>query len=169
MKKILFCLCCAFTLLSNAQIKELNGFGKAKIGMTILDFNKIFGTKINNSDQFIGSISKKLIITEEISINNVSYYFENKQLILIKCDFNQQLYNGLEKIYGIEYIKKTLKGKTFFKFKNTSKNIICIGLRNYQIVIYDKNKKPAKKTFRSISFENESIKELNINEGFKGL
>ena len=169
MKKILIFTFCLFTLLNYSQTKKLIGFGNAKIGMSISEFNKIFGTKINNSNQWIGTYSKTLNVTDELSIEDVNYYFNNKKLVLIKCKYNQQLYNGLVKIYGIDYIKTTSKHKTFFKLKNTSKNIICIGIKNNEILIYDKLEKPSKKTFRSIDFEKESIKELNIIEGYKGV
>lgn len=60
MKKILIFTFCLFTLLNYSQTKKLIGFGNAKIGMSISEFNKIFGTKINNSNQWIGTYSKNI-------------------------------------------------------------------------------------------------------------
>lgn len=152
-----------------SQTKKLIGFGNAKIGMSILEFNKTFDKKINNANQWISEGSKSLYITNQIKIDAVEYTFYNRKLVQIKCGFNEQLYNGLVKIYRIDYEKKIAKNHQFFKFKNTEKNIICIGIKNTELVIYDKSLRPAKKTAISLIFNCESILELDKIENFEGL
>lgn len=152
-----------------SQTKKLIGFGNAKIGMSILEFNKTFDKKINNANQWISASSNSLYITNQIKIDAVEYTFYNRKLIQIKCRFNEQLYNGLVKIYQIDYEKKIAKNHQFFKFKNTAKNIICIGIKNIELVIYDKSLRPPKKTARSLNFNCESILELDKIETFEGL
>lgn len=169
MKSLFFYIFLLTIFTGFSQTKNLIGFGNAKIGMSILEFNKTFDKKINNTNQWISDSSNSLYITNQIKIDTVEYTFYNRKLIQIKCRFNEQLYNGLVKIYQIDYEKKTVKNHQFFKFKNTDKNIICIGIKNIELVIYDKNLRPPKKTARSLNFNCESTLELDKIENFEGL
>lgn len=135
--------------------------------MTITEFNKEFGTKINNADQWIYEYGK-LKITDLITIDEIEYAFNHKRLVYLKCKYNKDLYDGLSKKYGIKASRKTSDGKTFFMINTKSKTIICVGLTNQELVIYDSSVK-IDSPFLKVTLHSDAIEEYKRKDIYKGL
>jgi hypothetical protein len=67
----------------------------------------------------------------------VTYGFQNKKLIFIKCDYDKFLFGGLKQVYNLKYISKTELKETFYQLKTSSNKITCIGLIDNEIIVFD--------------------------------
>jgi hypothetical protein len=166
MKKILFYSLLLTTITSFSQTKIMNGLGKAKIGMSILDFNAVFGTSIQNTKLSIQRDALRLEITDDIVIKNVTYGFQKQKLIFIKCDYNNFLFKGLKHVYDLQYISKTKLNETFYQLKTSSSKITCIGLVDNEIIVFDNAIRTDKVLLKLAA---KSMKEFDKIRTYKGL
>jgi hypothetical protein len=166
MKKILFYSLLLTTITSFSQSKIMSGLGKAKIGMSILNFNAVFGTSIQNTILSIQRDALRLKITDDIVIKNVTCGFQNKKLIFIKCDYDKFLFGGLKQVYNLKYISKTELKETFYQLKTSSNKITCIGLIDNEIIVFD-NTIGTDSVLQELA--PKSIKEFNKIRTYKGL
>jgi hypothetical protein len=166
MKKILFYSLLLTTITSFSQTKIMNGLGKAKIGMSILDFNAVFGTSIQNTKLSIQRDALRLEITDDIVIKNVTYGFQKQKLIFIKCDYNNFLFKGLKHVYDLQYISKTKLNETFYQLKTSSSKITCIGLLDNEIIVFDNAIRTDKVLLKLAA---KSMKEFDKIRTYKGL
>jgi hypothetical protein len=166
MKKILFYSLLLTTITSFSQTKIMNGLGKAKIGMSILDFNAVFGTSIQNTKLSIQRDALRLEITDDIVIKNVTYGFQKQKLIFIKCDYNNFLFKGLKHVYDLQYISKTKLNETFYQLKTSSSKITCLGLLDNEIIVFDNAIRTDKVLLKLAA---KSMKEFDKIRTYKGL
>jgi hypothetical protein len=166
MKKILFYSLLLTTITSFSQTKIMNGLGKAKIGMSILDFNAVFGTSIQNTKLSIQRDALRLEITDDIVIKNVTYGFQKQKLIFIKCDYNNFLFKGLKHVYDLQYISKTKLNETFYQLKTSSSKITCLGLLDNEIIVFDNAIRTDKVLLELAA---KSMKEFDKIRTYKGL
>jgi hypothetical protein len=92
----------------------LNAFGKAKIGMSIKEFNTVF--KDNLKDTILtqhnvknGSLMmgfKELDVEDNIKLIGAAVHFRKGKLRMIGCNLNKSLIKQLEKKYGADLMKK---------------------------------------------------------------
>jgi hypothetical protein len=144
----------------------MSGLGKAKIGMSILNFNAVFGTSIQNTKLSIQRDALRLKITDDIVIKNVTYGFQKQKLIFIKCDYNNFLFKGLKHVYDLQYISKTKLNETFYQLKTSSSKITCIGLLDNEIIVFDNAIRTDKVLLKLAA---KSMKEFDKIRTYKGL
>jgi hypothetical protein len=166
MKNILFFTLFFTTFTSFSQEKTMNSLGKAKIGMSIIDFNTTFRTSINNTKYSIKVLASHLKITDNIVIKNVTYGFQKRKLTFIKCDYDKFLFDGLNQIYGLKNIRKTKSNETFFEFETRSPKITSVGLLNKELIVFD-NAIRKNKNLRE--YANASMKEVDSHRTYKDL
>jgi hypothetical protein len=89
----------------------------------------------------------------------VTYGFQNKKLIFIKCHDN--FYSGLKQVYNLKYISKTELKETFYQLKTSSNKITCIGLIDNEIIVFDNTLTGSSFTGNLLNLWKNSIK-LNL-------
>ncbi len=116
--KLIICLIILVAVSSCSETK-LNGFGKAKLGMTIREFNEQFNTNYPQNIFFGDTTYDNLVIDKHIILKNVSVHFTNFKLTRITTDYNFKFQKYLEQ-YGVK--ENSDIGIIF----NTDDSIFCI-------------------------------------------
>jgi len=136
MKKLLNIFFILYLLQSCTQKSEiLDGFGKAKIGMSVNNFFKeiiildeTIDTSLKHKKDFKHKFNS-LKISEKLILKNITVVFENGILKNIEVDNSAQLFELLEKNFKIK--KKEKYGKiNILEFDTNNEKTKCIIIEN---------------------------------------
>ena len=104
----------------------MDGFGDAKLGMTIREFNQRFNTQFRENEQFFDKEIDSMNVGESIILRKASFNFTNFKLTKITSSYDAKLFAYLRN-YGI---RQVVPEGTIFK---TNDSIFCIaGIKKNQ-------------------------------------
>ncbi len=114
--------------LSEQYSTVMTGFGKAKTGMTVEEFEDTFNKKlILTPASFIGNYDSRvdsLMVGETILLSSVYLQFKGKHLCYIGTNKNPLLFNYLKRHFGIEEHNESGNGFSG-TFKTNIDSIVC--------------------------------------------